>query len=341
MLKYDFKDPAEGDWEKATEYLVNAEKLDSNFAYLWNTHGYINLIYRREREAIKCFNEAIRIDPKLTTAWYNKGYALSISSSNEHEQALKGYALPISSSNEHEQALKCFDEAIRIDPNSPFPWHYRGYAMLKAGDIDTALEGFNRAIEIDPSFAEAWMSRGTCPISLKKYQQAHGSFTRAVINLRNKIEDTPRVPDWYYYMLMVKLAYVLNGTVIALDSTKTYDEAMRQWFGDKARKHFDKAIDAYQEIKKNFHDTICINPEIASVLYSKGYCLGNLGKYQEAKECFDDAKKLYEAYFQARGLQVKDEIKTDYANILRNIGFLCFKQDYHEEAYEVLSDGYP
>lgn len=312
MSKYDFEDPSEGDWEKATEYLVNAEKMDGNFAYLWNTHGYINLIYRREREAIKCFDEAIKIDPKLTTAWYNKGYALSISSSSEYEQA-----------------LKCFDEAIRIDPNSSFSWHYRGYAMLKSGDFEKALESFNRAIEIDPSFVEAWISKGTCLISLKKFEQAHDSFVRAMINLSNKIV-TP-VPHWYYYMHMVKSAYVFNDVGIALDSIRIHGEG-RKRFGDEARNQFDIAIGIYKELKAYFHDTICINPDIASVLYNKGYSLGNLGKYAEAKECFDEAKTLFEAYCQARGLQAKDEFKTEYANILRNIGFLCFKLGHHEEA---------
>jgi tetratricopeptide (TPR) repeat protein len=49
MRRYSFENPPEDDWKKAIEYLECAEKIDSEFAYLWNTHGYINLIYKRKR----------------------------------------------------------------------------------------------------------------------------------------------------------------------------------------------------------------------------------------------------------------------------------------------------
>jgi tetratricopeptide (TPR) repeat protein len=57
-----------------------------------------------------------------------------------------------------------------------------------------------------------------------------------------------------------------------------------------------------------------------------------LRKYEEAKKCFDEAKTLLEAYFQAGGPAGEDEFKTDYANILRTIGSLCFMLDDHKEA---------
>jgi len=149
--------------------------------------------------------------------------------------------------------------------NLAIPWHYRGYAMLKHAmlksgthsierveeDINKALESFDRAIEIDPSLAEAWMSKGTCLILLKKYQQASDSFIKAFKNLNYKIEKTPEVPTWYFYMLMVKLAYVYNGTAITLEPE----------FYDEARKQFDNAIDTYKKLKTQFHDTIWINLE--------------------------------------------------------------------------------
>jgi tetratricopeptide (TPR) repeat protein len=53
-------------------------------------------------EAIKCFNEAIRLDPKEVDAWNNKGVALVIQ-------------------EKYDEAIKAFDEAIRLDPNLPEP----------------------------------------------------------------------------------------------------------------------------------------------------------------------------------------------------------------------------
>lgn len=307
MLKYNFEDPSEEDWKKATECLERAEKMASEFAYLWNTHGYINLIYKREKDAIECFDKAIEIDPKLIQAWYNKGYALSISSPNEHEEA-----------------IKCFDEAIKIDPNLPFPRLYKGYALLRSGELDRALENFDKALEIDPSLVEALISKGRCLILLEKYQQAYDCFVRAFRKMEDKIEKTPEVPTWYFYMLMMKLAYIFNSTAIVLNEMKKYDEG---------EKEFDNAINAYEKLKSVFRNTLGgVNPEIARVLYYKGYYLGNLEKYPEAMECFNDAKMSFEEYFRLCDVKDKVQYKTDYANILRNIGFVYSKLDDHAEA---------
>ena len=311
MSKYDFEAPSDENFKKVTKDLECAEFMDRDFAYSWNTHGYINLIYKRESDAIRCFDQAVKIDPKLTTAWYHKGYALSISSLNEDNDA-----------------IRCFDQAIKIDPNSPFPWLYKGYTMLKSKALDNALESFNRALEVDPSFTEAWISKGTCLISLGKYQQAVDCFTRAVMNLEYTIESTPEVQDWYFYILTMKLAYIFERKAVALDSIAVALDSMEQF--DAAKDQFDKAIDAYNKLKRFYGK--CVNPEIALVLYEKGYSLGNSKKYEEAKDCFRKSISQFEEYFQERNEKGKDEYKTDYANILRNIGFVCSKSNNHEEA---------
>ena len=54
-------------------------------------------------EVIKAYEEAIRLDPKLAMAWYNKGNAL--------DDLGKYY-----------EAIKAYDEAIRLDPNDVAAW---------------------------------------------------------------------------------------------------------------------------------------------------------------------------------------------------------------------------
>ena len=58
-----------------------------------------NNLYDQEKyeEAIKCYDKALRIDPKNTHAWNNKGIAL---------YGQGNYAV----------ALECFDRALEIDP---------------------------------------------------------------------------------------------------------------------------------------------------------------------------------------------------------------------------------
>jgi Flp pilus assembly protein TadD len=65
-------------------------------------------------EAIKCFNDAIRLDPKNVDAWNNKGVTLVIQ-------------------GKYDEALKAFDEAIRIDPNLVGAWNNKGVVLDALG----------------------------------------------------------------------------------------------------------------------------------------------------------------------------------------------------------------
>jgi very-short-patch-repair endonuclease len=66
-------------------------------------------------EAIKAFDETIRLDPNLATVWNNKGIALG-------------------RQGKYDEAVKAFDEAIRIDPN-------RVVARYNKGNPEVEKEG--------------------------------------------------------------------------------------------------------------------------------------------------------------------------------------------------------
>jgi Flp pilus assembly protein TadD len=49
-------------------------RLDPKYA--WSNKGVALFSQGKYDEAIKCYNEAIRLDPNDAAAWYNKGVAL-------------------------------------------------------------------------------------------------------------------------------------------------------------------------------------------------------------------------------------------------------------------------
>ena len=63
-------------------------------------------------EAIKCFDEAIRLNPEDKLVWFHKGLSLC---------ELENY----------DGAITCFDEAIKIDSKFSLPWNNRGRALLE------------------------------------------------------------------------------------------------------------------------------------------------------------------------------------------------------------------
>jgi len=72
-------------------------------------------------EAIKAFDEAIRLDPNHARAWINKGIAFG-------EQ------------DKYNEAIKAFEEAIRLDPNYADAWHNKGIASGEQGKYDEAIK---------------------------------------------------------------------------------------------------------------------------------------------------------------------------------------------------------
>ena len=65
-------------------------------------------------EAIKCYDEAIRIDPKSYGLWWIKGKAL-------YMQGM------------FDEAIEAYDKAIELDPNYANPWNGKGLALDNLG----------------------------------------------------------------------------------------------------------------------------------------------------------------------------------------------------------------
>ena len=57
------------------------------YEIVWNLKGLMLLLLGKPEEANKCFDEAIRLNPKLLEAWGNKGQALKTLGRNVEAEA--------------------------------------------------------------------------------------------------------------------------------------------------------------------------------------------------------------------------------------------------------------
>jgi len=116
-----------------------------------------DLIYRgvsflgrkQPKAAIALFNQALKADPKNTTALYNKGKALN--------QIRK-----------YQDAITCFDKVLEITPNDAPSLNNRAIALAELGNPEDAMKFYDKAIEADPKYAAAYYNKGVISRTLSK-----------------------------------------------------------------------------------------------------------------------------------------------------------------------------
>jgi tetratricopeptide (TPR) repeat protein len=163
----------------------------------------------RSEEAIGCYDKALAIDSRATSAWGNKGIALGAMGRHEealtcHDQALqidprdarawrnKGNAL--GNLKRYQDALVCFQEAQKLgDPTaakcvdrcrrqlkSDEDLFERGYALQGGGNNEEAIRCYDAALAIDESNPVIWLNKGVCLLHLNRAQQALECFNRSL-----------------------------------------------------------------------------------------------------------------------------------------------------------------
>jgi tetratricopeptide (TPR) repeat protein len=201
------------DWEDAKAELINSDCSPGQSALQLMARGVAYGKKGDHDRAIAEYNEAIRLDPKLSAAFYNRGTAY----------LHKG---------DHDRGIADFDEAIRLEPNDAFLFAARGGAYglkeqydraladygeamrlspkethlspeidasflcgrgevyLGKGDEDRAIADFDEAIRLDPKAASAFFGRG------RAYKQK-GDYDRAIADLDEAIRLNAENADYF------------------------------------------------------------------------------------------------------------------------------------------------
>ena len=124
-------------------------------------------------ESIVKFDEAIRLDPRLAFAYYNRGQAY--------------FRL-----GQFEAAKQDYDQAVNLDPGSILFYTKRGDAYLAMGQPEQAVQEHNQAISRDPQFGLAYYNRGGAYVALGRRDEAIQDYNHAVI-LDRRIRITTNI----------------------------------------------------------------------------------------------------------------------------------------------------
>ena len=146
--------------------------------------------YRRGElaEAARCYNQAIKMDPKNPVAWNNKGLILAIA-------------------GKYEAALDSHSKAVELDEDYVDAISNIGMAYTKLGKFNEALTYYNLALEKKPGHDTTWNNKGNLLAKMDKHAEAMECYDRA-------LEINP------HYMA------VMNNKAVELIHLKRYDDSL-------------------------------------------------------------------------------------------------------------------
>jgi len=188
--------------------------------------------------------------------------------------------------------IEALNNALKIDPNLPVVYLYRGMAYEQINNIDKAITDYDQSLKLFPDEWKylGYYFRGMAYMTKKTHKNALNDLT-------NAIKLAPANPD---PMFDLKLAYYSRG------------------FQYKYEKEYDKALSDYNEVLK-------IAPNYGAAYCGRGEIFELKGKYDEAIAEFDKAIKTNNQtsmVFYHRGfcyLQKRDRKKAiaDFETVLK------------------------
>jgi tetratricopeptide (TPR) repeat protein len=112
-------------------------------------------------QALGYFQQAYKLDPKLSVARLNEAIALL-------------------NTQKYEQARAIFDEIAKQDPNNPHAWFNLGLLEMDTNKPEAALDAFERVAHIDPEDADTRFFIGKLNLQLRRYPAAIAAFEGAL-----------------------------------------------------------------------------------------------------------------------------------------------------------------
>lgn len=113
------------------------------------------------RDALKAFDQALRLAPQMPEAACNRSAALHVL-------------------GRFEDAVTAAERALRYRPNYATAHFNRGNALSALGRHEDAAAAFGKAIAVQPRFPEAHLNRGYAYIALARWLEAVADFGKAL-----------------------------------------------------------------------------------------------------------------------------------------------------------------
>jgi len=219
----------------------------------------------QHERALEDCDIALRLDPTLSEAYYNRG--VSYAALGQHERALTEY-----------------DAALRLDPTLAKAYSNRGVSYHNLEQFKRASADYDAAIRLDSTLAQAYLNRGNSYVALEQYERALEDYDAA-------LRLDPTYTKAYYNRGTSYTALGQHQQAIA-----DYDAAIRL-DPNFAIAYYNRgtsytALGQHQQAIADYDDAIRLDPTFAQAYFNKGVTLANNGGLREALYWFEQAHAL-------------------------------------------------
>jgi len=164
--------------------------LFTTLAAAYSHRGQSFSLNEENDQAIRDFNEVIRLDPMNARAHLWRGMAWH-------------------SEGDHDNAIRDYDEALRLVPNDSTIYNIRGVAWAAKKDYDNAIKDYNEAIRLAPNDPINYKNRGHALEAKKDCDRAINDFDKA--DRLERRQRTSSVPAALNVSIPGVLSFLIPG----------------------------------------------------------------------------------------------------------------------------------
>jgi tetratricopeptide (TPR) repeat protein len=253
----------------------------------------------RYDQAITDYTAALKLDPKLTSAMVNRGWAYlakedyptasadfgaAIKIDPEVRAAYEGRGTCQREMGQYDKAIRDLSEAIRRDATDPDTYERRAKCFQALERYEDALKDRNRAVELGPDEYVYLNGRGQTHRALKHYEAARRDFEKS-------IALHPGTSESYYELGFVyydEAKYDQAAMFFAMAQEKAPQEPSYVNMRGMAllqAEQYTPALDA-------FHAAIQLSPERALYRWNLGRTLWYMDRKLESAQAFSEYIRL-------------------------------------------------
>lgn len=251
---------------------VHLEKLRVSGAERRYASGLENHRSGDLNAAIDQYSQALKIDPQMALAVFNRGQAYAELAKTQ-------------------LAIQDFDLAIGLNPYFAIAYYELAKAYAELGDYRRVIAGYDQVTRLNPKYSLAYLSRGVAFGSLGLHQQA-------IQDLDEAITLDPEYSPAYYNR---GHAYLMMGQFN--EAIRDLDEAIRL-NPDDALAHQNRAsanigLGDLQQAVLDLDEAIRLDPTYARAYNNRASTFINLGDFRRAVDDLDEAIRLDPTYVRA------------------------------------------